>query len=97
MGFRNIANRSSSLNNELLTAINQGRFPQYMERAKRESELFLYGEKVGWNRDLVIGWLVERQTMSFPQSRYERAFESGWMEVQARTYHQALAIYKGRE
>ena len=93
----NIVDRSTSLEAELLTAINQGRFAQYMERGKRESELFMYGEGVGWNRDLVIGWLVERQTINFPQSRYENAFDSGWMKVQARTYHQALAIYKGRE
>ena len=93
----NIVDRSTSLEAELLTAINQGRFAQYMERANGESLLYLFGEGVGWDRERVLGYCIEHQTMDFPQSRYENAFDSGWMKVQARTYHQALAIYKGRE
>lgn len=96
MGFRNIVERSSSLNNELLTAIHQGRFGSYIERANGESLLYLFGERVGWDRNRVLEYCVEHQTMDFPQSRYENAFDSGWMEVQARTYHQALVIYKER-
>lgn len=80
----------STLENELTQAINNGSFMDYKERAKKESELFLFGESVGWKRDVVIDWLVERQTMKIPRQRYECAFDNGKMRLHAMEYHNAL-------
>ena len=83
-----------SLETELIDAIKNGDFEQYYNRARGESELYLFGERCNWDRETMIQYCLNNISAWLGREAFEKSFDSGRMKEMAKAYHNAFMTYQ---
>ncbi len=82
-----------SLEIELREAVENGTFNIYMERALGEAALYRYGERVNWDREKMIAYLLAGPSGHLGRKCFEKALDSGKTKEMAKVYHDTLVSY----
>lgn len=80
--------QAMNLKQELDQALENGTWPDYMARAAGETQLCIFAEDHGWDREKVIQYCLNGESGWLGRKVFERAFDNGSMRSMAETYRE---------